>query len=72
MRVTEYGEGGFDPSKPNNNIVDEYEIQTEDVGETITIPLAARDDLALKLVDPSINSIAEIKAAFLEFIRSTY
>lgn len=26
MKVTEYGPGGFDPSKPNNNIVAEYEV----------------------------------------------
>lgn len=23
--ITEYGPGGFDPSKPNNNVVNEYE-----------------------------------------------
>jgi hypothetical protein len=26
MRVTVYGEGGYDPDLPNDNIVDEYEI----------------------------------------------
>lgn len=25
MRVTRYGEGGYDPSKPNNNIVEDYD-----------------------------------------------
>lgn len=25
--VTVYGPGGYDPSKPNNNVVDEYEAQ---------------------------------------------
>jgi hypothetical protein len=24
-RVTVYGPGGFDPTKPNNNIIDEYD-----------------------------------------------
>jgi len=26
MQITIYGEGGHDPEKPNNNIVDQYEI----------------------------------------------
>ena len=26
MKVSEYGIGGFDPSKPNNNIIAEYDI----------------------------------------------
>jgi hypothetical protein len=26
MQVTIWGEGGFDPSKPNNNMIDQYEI----------------------------------------------
>lgn len=26
MKVQVYGEGGFDESKPNNNIVEEYEV----------------------------------------------
>lgn len=33
MRIelhTIYGVGGFDPSKPNNNIVEEYEVVVED------------------------------------------
>jgi hypothetical protein len=25
--VIEYGPGGYDPSKPNNNIVNEYDVQ---------------------------------------------
>lgn len=27
--VTVYGLGGYDPSKPNNNIVEQYEIEVE-------------------------------------------
>ena len=27
MKVVTYGIGGYDPSKPNNNIVEEYEIE---------------------------------------------
>lgn len=26
MKIIRYGLGGYDPSKPNNNIVEEYEI----------------------------------------------
>ena len=28
--VITYGLGGYDPSKPNNNIVEYYEIEVED------------------------------------------
>jgi hypothetical protein len=28
-KVVIYGEGGYDPSKPNNNIVEEYEVPDE-------------------------------------------
>lgn len=27
MKVTVYGEGGYDPDKPNNNIIEEYEVE---------------------------------------------
>jgi len=30
MRITTYGLGGFDPSKPNNNIVEEIDIPDEE------------------------------------------
>lgn len=26
MKITVWGEGGFDPSKPNNNMIDQYEV----------------------------------------------
>jgi hypothetical protein len=26
MRVTIWGEGGFDPTKPNNNIIEQYDL----------------------------------------------
>jgi len=29
ITYTRYGIGGYDPSKPNNNIVEEYEIPDE-------------------------------------------
>ena len=28
--IVTYGEGGFDPSKPNNNIVEIREVEDED------------------------------------------
>jgi hypothetical protein len=28
--VVTYGEGGYDPSKPNDNIVDAFEVEVED------------------------------------------
>jgi hypothetical protein len=30
MRITTYGLGGYDPSKPNNNIVEEIDIPDEE------------------------------------------
>ena len=27
MKVTIYGEGGFDQTKPNNNILEQYEVE---------------------------------------------
>lgn len=30
INVIVYGEGGHDSTKPNNNIIDEYEIEAED------------------------------------------
>jgi hypothetical protein len=26
MQITIWGEGGFDPEKPNNNIIEQYEV----------------------------------------------
>ena len=28
--VTVYGVGGYDPSKPNNNIIEQYEVEVPD------------------------------------------
>lgn len=72
MKVTEYGEGGFDETKPNNNIVDEYEIgdAASDAAGTINVPVAAVEQLATDMADPSVNSIAEIKAALTTFLDS--
>ena len=34
MKQTTYGLGGYDPSKPNNNIVEEIDIPDEEQNET--------------------------------------
>lgn len=70
-KMTTYGVGGYDPTKPNNNIVEQ--VETEDVvieheeNQTVSIPKTAITDLAAAMTDPSINSIAEIKTAIISF-----
>lgn len=39
--VTEYGLGGFDPAKPNSNVVERYEVDVPDYEPTIGERLAA-------------------------------
>lgn len=68
MIVTVYGEGGFDPNKPNNNIVEQYDDGVETPEETKQIPQSALNNLSNKLNDPSVNSIAEIKDVLKDFI----
>lgn len=70
MLVTEYGEGGYDPSKPNNNIVDQYEILDEQDVPPIASS-SALSALAEKMNDPSVNTIAEVKAAVLQFVQAS-
>lgn len=68
IKVTEYGEGGFDETKPNNNIVNQYEIEESPTQELKQIPTSALDELSTKLSDPSVNSIAEVKSALSDFV----
>jgi ribosomal protein L1 len=35
MKQVTYGLGGYDPSKPNNNIVEEIDLPDEETNETI-------------------------------------
>jgi hypothetical protein len=35
MKQITYGIGGFDPTKPNNNIVEEIDLPDEETNETI-------------------------------------
>jgi hypothetical protein len=50
-----YGIGGFDPTKPNNNIVEEYEVEVPDPEPTpeeqIAALQAAVDTLTLALLE---------------------
>jgi hypothetical protein len=34
-KIITYGIGGYDPSKPNNNIVEEIDLPDEETNETI-------------------------------------
>ena len=34
-KLVTYGLGGYDPSKPNNNIVEEIDLPDEETNETI-------------------------------------
>jgi hypothetical protein len=34
-KIVTYGIGGYDPSKPNNNIVEEIDLPDEETNETI-------------------------------------
>jgi hypothetical protein len=72
MRVIEYGLGGYDESKPNNNIIDEYDIEESiddiTIPREVLIPISSIDTLQSTLDDPATNSIAKIKTALTEFL----
>lgn len=72
MKISEYGEGGYDPTKENDNIVSQYDIPdapSEDYyPHEVTIPLSSVDTLQATLEDPATNSIAKIKTALTEFL----
>lgn len=70
MLYITYGEGGYDETKPNNNIVEEFDDGQPEAVETKQIPATALAELSNALADPGINSIAEIKAALADFVRS--
>lgn len=70
-KIIEYGQGGYDPTKPNNNVVAEYDtpdVEAEVVDELKQIPQSALDNLSDKLGDPTVNTIAELKGALSEFL----
>lgn len=58
-KVTVYGEGGFDPEKPNNNVIEEFE--TQDPPEVLDERQAAMDVvIAAKESDiPEVAALAQ-------------
>jgi hypothetical protein len=58
MLVTSYGPEGFDPSKPNNNIVNQYEIEDPEPTEQEIARKSAISKLkALGLTDGEIQAL---------------
>lgn len=41
MKFTEYGEGGFDETKPNNNIVNEYDLPDVEIDPKVELIVQA-------------------------------
>jgi hypothetical protein len=62
MKITKYGIGGYDPTKPNDNIVEEYEIPDPPFFGSVDAAKARivlhRSGL-LKLVEEAIDSMPE-------------
>jgi hypothetical protein len=52
-KATKYGPGGYDPSKPNNNIIEEYEV------EDIRSPLDPTGALATLLAVLEVATVAD-------------
>jgi hypothetical protein len=48
--ITTYGLGGYDPTKPNNNIVDYYEVEVADPEPTETELLQAQIDALIEII----------------------
>jgi len=47
---TTYGLGGYDPTKPNNNIIEQYEVEVPDPEPTENELLQAQIDALLTLL----------------------
>jgi hypothetical protein len=57
-QVTIWGEGGFDPSKPNNNIIDQYEVADSEPTEQELAKASAMAKLkALGLSDAEVAAL---------------
>jgi hypothetical protein len=57
-KVTIWGEGGFDPSKPNNNIIDQYEVADPEPTEQELAKASAMAKLkALGLSDAEVAAL---------------
>ena len=48
--ITTYGIGGYDPTKPNNNIIEQYEVEVPDPEPTENELLQAQIDALLELL----------------------
>jgi len=48
--ITTYGIGGYDPTKPNNNIIEQYEVEVPDPEPTENELLQAQIDALLTLL----------------------
>lgn len=58
MFVTIWGEGGFDPAKPNNNIIEQYEIPDPEPTKTDLDRQSALDKLSkLGLTEDEIKAL---------------
>jgi hypothetical protein len=58
MQVTIWGEGGFDPTKPNNNMLEQYEVQDpEPTPEEIARKSALEKLAALGLTEEEVNAL---------------
>lgn len=58
MLVTIYGEGGFDPDKPNNNIVEQYEVADPELTQAELARKSALEKLTnLGLTEDEVNAL---------------
>lgn len=61
-KVVVYGLGGYDPSKPNNNVVDEYDLPDEILPEQEVVRQSALNKLlALGLTVEEIEALIQPK-----------
>lgn len=59
MKVYTYGEGGYDPSKPNNNVVETQDVPG-DAGDTVTPDVQAVVDKNQAFIDAASVQPAEL------------
>jgi hypothetical protein len=58
MKITIYGEGGFDPEKPNNNILEQYEVADPEPSPLELARISGMEKLtALGLTEDEINAL---------------
>jgi len=71
VKRTVYGEGGFDPSKPNDNIVEEREVSVPDeqpptVAELLEAMDPAKAKAILEAAGGFVNRAGDLWNAFVE------